>query len=102
MDKIRKAVEDLEPGQRQVLDIGESVILVYRESGNYRVVYASPMMAVFREDPGSILCGCKLQGTSHGHAEYTVASIDTAMEKLAYINDCHRHRKLPEGFERVG
>ena len=76
---------------------GSDRVVVQREQDAYRLVAVWPLPEKHDEDPGSVGCGCPLQGSSHAHAEraYQPADIDTlVVDFLAAKNAIATRRQV--------
>lgn len=85
---------------------GTDRVVVQREQDAYRLVAVWLLPEIHDEDPGSVGCGCPLQGQSHAHAEkpYALADIDTlAADFIAAKSAIASHRQVAFARgERIG
>lgn len=78
-------IKDLKVGTYMATSWGKGknvpAIFVRRIAENeYKLEYVAPLPECHNEDPGSVRCGCPMQGKSHGHAEKIFASVDEIRE----------------------
>lgn len=85
---------------------GADHVVVQREQDAYRLVAVWLVPEKMDEDPGSVGCGCPLQGRSHAHAEkpYALADIDALVaDFIAAKSAIAAHRQVAFACgERIG
>lgn len=76
----------------------KSSVRIYNVDGVYLLRASWRVPAKFDEDPGSVYCGCPLQGQSHMHQEreFTPGEVDALMAEYVVAVERIRRRSAPE------
>lgn len=87
----------LQVGKRYGVQYGRAghVYIRHLTAETYIVVAAWPLHATHDEDPGSVLCGCALQGHSHAHAERSFDNLAAAAAVFEAASDAVAGRRVP-------